>query len=101
MAELPTDINALRTEVLELLCYLLTAARGVIYEARLYAPYRLAEGARRLIVAMERAGIGGAQWREVAEEIERSAMRMISDEDACKRILDDLVLRLTAELKRG
>lgn len=86
-------------ETLELLCYLLASARGVIYEPRLYAPYRLAEGARRLIVMMDRAGLANPEWREVAAEIENNVMKAIQDEEACKAILDKLVLQLTAELK--
>lgn len=97
------DMNTaeLQAGILELLCYLLTSARGVIYEPRLYAPYRLVEGARRLILLMDEAGTARPEWRSVADEIERSVMRAITDEEACKRILDDLVLRLTAQLKES
>ena len=84
---------------LELLCYLLASARGVIYEPRLYAPYRLAEGARRLILLMDGAGLASQEWRDIASEIENSVMKAIQDEEACKTILDKLVLQLTAELK--
>lgn len=89
----------LQSGVLEILCYLLASARGVIYEPRLYAPYRLAEGARRLILLMDQAGVARPDWREIAEEIERNVMLAISDEERCKQILDGLVLKLTAQLK--
>jgi len=89
----------LQAGVLEILCYLLASARGVIYEPRLYAPYRLAEGARRLILLMDQAGIARPDWREIAGEIERNVMLAISDEERCKQILDGLVLKLTAQMK--
>jgi hypothetical protein len=89
----------LQAGVLEILCYLLASARGVIYEPRLYAPYRLAEGARRLILLMDQAGIARPDWREIAGEIERNVMPAISDEERCKEILDGLVLKLTAQMK--
>lgn len=88
-----------RVETLELLCYLMTSARGVIYEPRLYAPYRLAEGARRLILLMDKAGVADPEWRAVVTEIERNLMRSITDEEACKQFIDEVVLRLTAQLK--
>ena len=99
MADPQMAPDELRIGTLKLLCYLLASARGVIYEPRLYAPYRLAEAARRLILLMDDAGIAGPQWRGIAEEIERNVMRAITDEDACKSLLDTRVLRLTAELK--
>jgi hypothetical protein len=89
----------LQAGVLEILCYLLASARGVIYEPRLYAPYRLADGARRLILLMDQAGIARPDWREIAGEIERNVMPAISDEERCKEILDGLVLKLTAQMK--
>ena len=89
----------LQAGILEILCYLLASARGVIYEPRLYAPYRLAEGARRLILLMDQVGIAPPDWREIAGEIERNVMPAISDEERCKEILDGLVLKLTAQMK--
>lgn len=99
MSQTALSETELQAGVLEILCYLLASARGVIYEARLYAPYRLAEGARRLILLMDQAGIARSDWREIAEEIERNVMPAISDEERCKQILDGLVLKLTAQLK--
>jgi hypothetical protein len=91
--------DELRAGTLELLCYLMTAARGVIYEPRLYAPFRLAEGARRLILLMEAAGLNDPEWQAISEEIHQSVMPAITDEETCQAILDDLVLRLTDQLK--
>lgn len=97
--ELQISPDELRIETLELLCYLMTSARGVIYEPRLYAPYRLAEGARRLILLMDRAGLADPEWLAIAADIEGNVMQAVTDEEACKRIVDELVLRLTAQLK--
>lgn len=97
--ELRISPDELRVEVLELLCYLMTSARGVIYEPRLYAPYRLAEGARRLILLMDKAGLADPEWLAIAADIEGNVMKVVTDEEACKQIVDELVLRLAGQLK--
>ncbi len=99
MTSLNISTDELRTGTLELLCYLLASARGVIYEPRLYAPYRLAEGARRLIALMDKAGIANPEWLAIAEDIQRHVMPAITDEEATKTMLDKLVLQVTAQLK--
>ncbi len=99
MPEPKNSPEAFHAEVLELLCYLMTAARGVIYEPRLYAPYRLAEGARRLIIVLENAGLAAPEWPELAYMIEHNMMRSITDEEACKQVIDEIVLRLARQLK--
>jgi hypothetical protein len=101
MVELKSTPTEFRSEVLELLCYLMTAARGVIYEPRLYAPYRLAEGARRLIMLLDHAGVAEPEWLEIASRIEHNVMRAISDEEACKQILDEIVIQLAGQLKEA
>ncbi len=99
MTSLKLSPDELRTGTLELLCYLLASARGVIYEPRLYAPYRLAEGARRLILLMDQAGIATVEWRTIADDIQRHVMNAITNEEECKTLLDKLVLQVTAQLK--
>src|SRR3972149_2368127 len=88
-------------ETLDLLCYFMAASPSPIYEPRLYAPFRLAEGAYRLIMLMEKVGISDPEWRAVGEEVERRLLRAINDEESCKRILDDIVLRLATQLKQS
>jgi hypothetical protein len=96
---LTVNAEELRAGALEVMCYLLAAARGVFYEARLYAPYRLADGARRLIRFLDEAGVTDPEWRAIAAEIEEHAMTIITDEEAGAELIDELVLRLTAQLK--
>lgn len=99
MTDMQISPEEFRARMLEVLCYLLTSARGLIYEPRLYGPLRLAEGARRLILLMDEAGLADPEWRATGEAIEHHAMQIITDEEAAKEIIDELVLRLTAQLK--
>jgi hypothetical protein len=92
--------EAFRTDILELLSYMITSARGLVDEPRRYGPFRLVEAAGRLVALLERAGIEDEFLHQLAAMIYGRDPTMGSGEDEWVGFLDDLVLMLTRELKR-
>ena len=93
------QVDELRVEVLELLCYTITSARGLIDEPGGYGPFRLIETAGRLVAIMQRAGLDDEFLRQVATRISSRDVVTRNDEEELVRFLDDLVLLLTRGLK--
>jgi len=88
----------LREQILFILCYLATSARGVLFEPRLYAPYRLLEGLNRIIGHMKEIGLSDPEWIAINEEIDQNIIKILSDEEACKLTIDNIICRLTRQL---
>jgi hypothetical protein len=95
------QIDEFRSEILEVLSYMLTSARGLIDEPWRYGPFRLIEAAGRLADIMQRAGLEDEIWSQVAARIQGRDTRMGDDEVALARFLDDLILLCVAELKQA
>ena len=88
-----------RLAYLELLCYLATSARGLIYEPKMYGPFRLAEAARRLILLIEQDGPVSPALQEVSHLIETSTMVVATDPEQSGVFLDNIIEILAQELK--
>lgn len=100
MPGLPSiEPGELRTACLELLTYLATSARGVIYEPRLYGPLRLMEAANRLIHLMQRLGVSDPELDALAERITAEAMLVSTDEARCVDFTDEASLTLARKLR--
>ncbi|MBM4465574.1 MAG: hypothetical protein FJ014_08495 [Chloroflexi bacterium] len=93
------EVEKLRAEVLELLCYIVTSARGLVDEPWRYGPFRLIETARRLIAIMQHAGLDDEFLRRVATKIDNHDVVTRNDGEGLIRFLDDLVFLLANELK--
>lgn len=100
MTQLTVSEEEFREEALTLLSYLLVSARGVINEPKLYAPFRLAEGAFRFTMLLDKIGLGDPEWTEIGKDVERKLLRALTDEERHALILDELVLRVTACVKK-
>lgn len=91
------QVEKLRTEVLELLCYIITSARGLVDEPGRYGPFRLIETAGRLIAIMKHAGLSDELIKQVGERIDSRDIKR--DDGELVRFLDDLVVLVTKKLK--
>ncbi len=82
-----------------LVSYIITSARGLYDEPDNYGIFRLIDSAGRLLAIMESAGMSDdfiASLREQIDEERESSM----DDDAQKRHLDAMVLKIARELQK-
>lgn len=92
----PTE---LKNELFMLVSYIITSARGLYDEPDNYGIFRLIDSAGRLLAIMESAGMSDdfiASLREQIDEERESSM----DDDAQKRHLDAMVLKIARELQK-
>lgn len=90
---------ASQEEMFKLLCYMVSSARGLVRETKLYGPFRLIDAASRLIEALEREGTADRFLSGVRELIEENKYRVMTDKEGFIRFLDELVLRMVERLE--
>ena len=76
--------------------FLVTAARDVVDEPPIYAPFRMIDAVDRLIAGQ----FDDDFLREIQPELEREKNKVMTDRDAFVAWLDGLAARFAAELKR-
>jgi hypothetical protein len=91
MSGAPTDPAAFR-----LATFLVTAARDVIDEPAIYAPFRMIDAVDRLMTG----SFDDEFLRSLQPELEREKQKVMTDRDAFVAWLDDLSARFAAEAKR-
>ncbi len=76
--------------------FLVTAARDVVDEPAIYAPFRMIDAVDRLLSRQ----FDDDFLRDIQPELEREKVKVMSDRDAFLAWLDRLAARFAAELKR-
>jgi len=88
-----------RDEFFALLAFLVTSARNCVEEPKLYGPFRLIDGASRLIGILEEAGEADEFLVEIKEKIEDNKYSVMSDKKEFIKFLDDLTLDFADKLR--
>lgn len=89
-------------QLFELTGYMLTSARGLIDEPRLYGPFRLIDGVSRLCGILEEEESSYRDFfRALKARVDKGKYAVMSDEESFVKLLDDLVLDFTQRLKGG
>ena len=88
--------EATHPEAFRLATFLVTAARDVIDEPAIYAPFRMVDAVDRLIAR----AFDDDFLREIQPELEREKQKIMADRDAFVAWLDGLAARFAAEAKR-
>lgn len=88
-------------QLFELTGYMLTSARGLIDEPGLYGPFRLIDGVSRLceILKNEKSNYSDF-FSSLKEKIDNGKYSVMSDKASFVKLLDELVLEYTRELKK-
>lgn len=92
------ELTEIKNELLLLVSYMITSARGLYDEPEEYGIFRLIDATGRLLAIMESSGMSDdfiATLREQIDEERDSSM----DDDAQKRHLDMMVLKIAKELQ--
>ena len=88
--------EATHPEAFRLATFLVTAARDVIDEPAIYAPFRMIDAVDRLITR----SFDDDFLREIQPELEREKVKIMTDRDAFIAWLDGLTARFAEEAKR-
>lgn len=87
-------------EFFNLLCYVLTSARGLMDEPKMYGPFRLVDTASRLILILEGQSMADEFLKREREKIDKGKYSVMESEERFREFLDELILDFTEELKR-
>lgn len=92
----------LSDDLFDLIGFMLTSARGLVDEPRLYGPFRLVDGVSRLCALLEREDIARKTvYTSLREKIEAGKFSVMTDEKAFVELLDELVLMYTKQRVEG
>lgn len=93
------DKGQLRSDFFNLLAFLVTSARNCVEEPKLYGPFRLIDGASRLIEILEQADIADEFLVEIRKKIDDNKYSVMGDKDEFIKFLDNLILDFVDKLK--
>ena len=83
----------------KLLCYIVTSARNLVQETKMYGPFRLIDAGSRLIEILEREGSSDRFLSGVREMIEQNKYKVMTDKEGFIQFLDELVLKMVERLE--
>ena len=87
-------------ELMDLMGFMITSARGLLDEPTLYGPFRLIDGASKMCAIMENNVEGNNEFlRRLRNKIDEGKFSVMTDVDAFKLMLDEVVLDFTKKLK--
>jgi hypothetical protein len=94
--------DSLYPQLMDIMGYMITSARGLLDEPQAYGPLRLAEGVSRLCESLAAQYPADAAFlTALKERIDASKFDVMFDPAAFTAMLDDAVLRYTIRLKQG
>lgn len=90
----------LRKDLFELFCFMVSSARGLMDEPKVYGPFRIIDAMSRLISILEKHGLADEFLVREREKIEGGKYSVMDSEESFKEFLDSLVIDFAKELKR-
>ena len=81
-------------EFFELICFMVTSARNLIQENRLYGPLRLVDAASRLVDILEELDLKSPRLETIQERIEEGENTVMESEEKFTAFLENLVMEL-------
>ena len=93
--------DELKSDFFNLLAFLVTSARNCVEEPKLYGPFRLVDGASRLIELLEEAQMADEFLVGVRKKIDDGKYSVMDDKDKFIKLLDDLTMDFADKLKGG
>lgn len=86
--------NELEQEFFELVCYMVTSARNLIPENRLYGPFRLIDAVSRLIDTIQKLDLNSPRLQAIQKQIEEGKYTVMESEEDFTVFLENLVMAL-------
>ncbi|MGC8699308.1 MAG: DUF6092 family protein [Candidatus Acidifodinimicrobium sp.] len=88
------DEQKLRNDLIFLISFLVTSARGCVDEPKSYGPFRLVDAASRLIEIMDKYGISDDSLNEIAGIINKGKFSTMTDDSRFLKMLDEVVVKI-------
>jgi len=89
-----TPNQDLEKKFYELVCYMVTSARNLVAETKLYGPFRLVDSASRLVEILPQVGVDSVRLRSIRRQIEDGKYTVMEDESTFSSYLESLVMAL-------
>ena len=89
----------IRKSWLEIFCFMTTSARGLVGEPADYGPFRLIDSLEKIIDLIEKQGLADEFLKVEKEKIATRKFVMITEKDEFLKLMDELVMDFTKELK--
>jgi hypothetical protein len=86
--------NEFEQEFFELICFMVTSARNLIQENRLYGPLRLVDAVSRLVSILEKLDLKSPRLATIQERIEEGEDTVMESEERFTAFLENLVMDL-------
>lgn len=88
-------------ELMELMGFMITSARGLLDEPQMYGPFRLIDGASKLCAIMEnRVEVDNELLARIKDKIDEGKFNVMTDLSSFTSMLDEVVLDFTKKLKK-
>ncbi|MFZ5652706.1 MAG: DUF6092 family protein [Bacillota bacterium] len=83
-----------RLEIYELIGYMVSSARELVIDPKLYGPFRLVDAVSRLIDVLEKEGAADEFMLSLRSFIDEGKYSVMTDESGFFSFLDELVARV-------
>ena len=86
--------NELEQEFFELICYMISSARNLIPEPKLYGPFRLIDAVSRLIDILRKLDLVSPRLETIQRQIEEDKYSVMQTEEEFTAFMENLVMSL-------
>ncbi|MBO8182501.1 MAG: hypothetical protein H0Z28_06880 [Archaeoglobus sp.] len=90
----------LKDDLFELICFMLSSARGLMDEPKAYGPFRIIDSVSRLISILEKHQLADDFLVREKKKIEEGKYSVMDGEDKFREFLDGLMVDFAEELKK-
>jgi hypothetical protein len=94
-----TRDSQLEEEFFELICYMVTSARNLVSETRLYGPLRLVESVSRMVDVIQGLGLESPRLQVIQRQIEEGKHTVMESEEEFTAFLENLVMALVSMME--
>ena len=91
--------DELEQEFFELTCYMVTSARNLIQENKLYGPFRLVDAVSRLIDILQKHDLRSPRLEAIQKLINESKYTVMESDEKFTSFLETLVMSLVPLIK--
>ncbi len=86
--------DELEQQFFELICYMVTSARNLIPENKLYGPFRLVDAVSRLIDVLQKLDLKSPRLEAIQKQIEEGKYMVMESDEKFTDFLENLVMNL-------
>lgn len=86
--------DELEQQFFELICYMVTSARNLIPENKLYGPFRLVDAVSRLIDVLQKLDLKSPRLEAIQKQIEEGKYMVMESDEKFTDFLENLVMSL-------